>query len=68
MQIDRTTQKHYKQIEKEYIDKFRVLPKLPITGSPEDYYKMLEEALLRNTPVTEEDYDKYFPIEPGIVY
>ncbi len=41
---------------------------MPENENNPDFIKMVKEALDRGTPLTDEDYDKYFPIEPGIVY
>lgn len=54
----------------EYEKRFGETPWVPVPETPynPDYIKMVKEALDRGTPLTDEDYDKYFPIEPGIVY
>lgn len=56
----------------EYIDKFGEMPYIPmIQCSGEDderYIAMCEAALKRGTPVTDEDYDKFFPIDENALY
>lgn len=54
----------------EYEKRFGETPWVPVPETPynPNYIKMVKEALGRGTPLTNEDYSKYFPIEPGIVY
>lgn len=34
----------------------------------DDFKKMCEEAIERGTPLTDEDYERYFPTEKGVLY
>lgn len=33
-----------------------------------DFKKMCKEAIERGTPLTDEDYERYFPTEKGVLY
>ena len=53
-------------------EKFGHCPMIPITMSygidNPDFKKMCEEAIERGTPLTDEDYERYFPTEKGVLY
>ncbi len=55
-----------------YKEKFGHFPMIPITMSygidNPDFKKMCEEAIERGTPLTDEDYERYFPTEKGVLY
>lgn len=52
-----------------YKEKFEDYPMIPITMpydiGNDDFKKMCEEAIERGTPLTEEDYERYFPTKKG---
>ena len=55
-----------------YEEKFGHCPMIPITmaygiDNP-DFKKMCKEAIERGTPLTDEDYERYFPTEKGVLY
>lgn len=58
-------QEDYTAYYDRYEEKFGHCPMIPITMSygidNPDFKKMCEEAIERGTPLTEEDYDRYFP-------
>lgn len=54
-----------------YKEKFGKEPAIPYmrsSGNDERFIKMVTEALRRGTPLTKEDYDKYYPIDPDVLY
>lgn len=54
-----------------YKEKFGKEPAIPYmrsSGNDERFIQMVTEALRRGTPLTEEDYDKYYPIDPDALY
>ena len=56
-----------------YKEKFGHYPMIPITMSyglgNDDFKKMCEEAIERGTPLTDEDYDRYFPpVKPKNIF
>ena len=54
-----------------YKEKFGVAPQIPFMQSNGEYDKfaeMIMMAIKRGTPLTEEDYDKYFPMDPDVLY
>lgn len=58
-------QENYTAYYDKYEEKFGHCPMIRITmpyglDNP-DFKKMCEEAIERGTPLTEEDYDRYFP-------
>ena len=57
---------------REYLRKFDKLPAIRMmqcSGENDEWYiTMCEEAVKRDTPVTEEDYEKYFPTDNDAWY
>lgn len=56
-----------------YEEKFGHCPMIPITMSygidNPDFKKMCEEAIERGAPLTDEDYDRYFPpVKPKNIF
>jgi hypothetical protein len=59
-------------ILRQYAEKYGELPRIPMmqcsgVRDPK-YVKMLFSALAKGKKVTEEDYNKYFPMEEDAVY
>ena len=56
----------------EYLEKFDDLPAIRMIQcsgeNDERYIAMCEEAVKRGTPVTEEDYETYFPTDKDALY
>ncbi len=56
---------------KEYEDKFGKTPMIPFmrsNGTDKKFLKMVQEAIDRGTPLTEDDYEKYYPTDPDVLY
>ena len=57
---------------REYLEKFDKLPAIRMMQcsgeNDKQYIAMCEEAVKRGTPVTEEDYEKYFPTDKDAWY
>lgn len=54
-----------------YKEKFGVAPQIPFmrsNGEDDKFAEMIMMAIKRGTPLTEEDYDKYFPMDPDVLY
>lgn len=54
-----------------YKDKFGVAPQIPFmqsNGEDDKFAEMVMMAIKRGTPLTEKDYDKYFPMDPDVLY
>ena len=54
-----------------YKEKFGVAPQIPFmqsNGEDDGFAEMVMMAIKRGTPLTEEDYDKYFPMDPDVLY
>ena len=54
-----------------YKEKFGVAPQIPFmqsNGTDDRFAEMVMMAIKRGTPLTEEDYDKYFPMDPDVLY
>ena len=54
-----------------YRDKFGEMPQIPFmqsNGEDDKFAEMIMMAIRRGTPLTEEDYDKYFPMDPDVLY
>ena len=54
-----------------YKEKFGVAPQIPFMQSnceDDKFAGMIMMAIKRSTPLTEEDYDKYFPMDPDVLY
>lgn len=55
----------------EYIVKFGEIPPIPMyqsTGEDEKFLRFVKMAVDRGKPLTDEDYDKYYPTDPGVLY
>lgn len=56
----------------EYLTMFGDLPGIPMmqcSGEDDErYIAMCEKAIKRGTPVNEDDYDEFFPIDEDAVY
>lgn len=72
IQAKNKNQKRCKMIYIEmYRDKFGVMPQIPLmqsNGTDDRFAEMVMMAIKRGTPLTEEDYDKYFPTDPDALY
>lgn len=53
---------------KEMFGKEPAIPYMRSSGNDERFIQMVTEALRRGTPLTKEDYDKYYPIDPDALY
>ncbi len=57
---------------REYLEKFDDLPGIPMIQcsgrDDERYIAMCEAAVKRGTPVTDEDYDEFFPMDEDAWY
>lgn len=53
---------------KERFGKEPAIPYMRSSGNDERFIKMVTEALRRGTPLTGKDYDKYFPMDPDVLY
>lgn len=54
-----------------YKEKFGEMPQIPFmqsNGTDDRFVEMVMMAIKRGTPLTEEDYDKYFPMDPDVLY
>ena len=54
-----------------YKEKFGVATQIPFmqqNGEDDKFAEMIMMAIKRGTPLTEEDYDKYFPMDPDVLY
>ena len=54
-----------------YKDKFGIAPQIPVmqsNGEDDRFADMIMMAIKRGTPLTEEDYDKYGPMDPDALY
>lgn len=54
-----------------YKEKFGKEPQIPFmqsNGTDDRFVEMVMMAIKRGTPLTEEDYDKYFPMDPDVLY
>lgn len=49
------------EIKTEYFIKFKEIPMIVMSESPEHYCERLKKALERGRPITEEDVEKDFP-------
>ncbi len=56
----------------EYVDKFGHLPGIPMMQcsglDDEKYIAMCAKAVKRGTPVCEDDYDEFFPVDGDVLY
>ena len=70
--IKAQSQGDYTAYYDKYEEKFGDYPMIPITMpydiGNDDFKKMCEEAIERGTPLTDEDYERYFPTEKGVLY